>query len=83
MEIDVSGIEAQVCQDIAARQKLGINKYGVTVENNPLTLREWLTHLYQEQLDACIYTLRSIKEIESCNFGETKDTWSKVTLTQD
>lgn len=30
------GIEAAVCADIAERQRRGIEKYGVTVEANPL-----------------------------------------------
>ncbi len=38
-----TGIEAQVCADIAARQQKGIAKYGTTVADNPEDLREWLT----------------------------------------
>ena len=62
--IRAEGTEARVCQDIARRQQVGIAKYKTTVEKNPLTLRQWLQHLYEEQLDACIYTKRAIEEID-------------------
>lgn len=53
-------IEAAVCKDIKARQRKGVVKYGVTVANNSLTQREWLTHLYEELLDAAIYAKRQL-----------------------
>lgn len=58
------GIEAKVCADIQARQQLGMNKYGVSVQDNPLTLREWLEHAYQECLDQAIYLRRAMQEID-------------------
>lgn len=64
MELQVEGIEASVCADIAARQQLGIKKYGTTVEKNPLNLKEWLCHAYCEVLDQAIYIKRAIAEIE-------------------
>lgn len=60
----VSGIEAKVCADIAARQVLGINKYGTTVANNPLDLRQWLQHAYEEALDQAIYLRRAMQELD-------------------
>jgi len=39
------GTEARVCDDITERQAPGINKYGTSVENNPLGLKEWLQHM--------------------------------------
>ena len=39
-----TGTEARVCQLIAARQQMGVSKYGTTVSANPLVLREWLQH---------------------------------------
>ncbi len=53
-------IESQVCEDIKARQQIGILKYGCTVANNPLPLREWLEHAYQESLDLPIYLKKAI-----------------------
>ena len=63
--MSVTGIEALVCADIEARQRLGIAKYGTTVAENPLTLREWLQHAYEESLDLPIYLRRAIEEIDS------------------
>jgi hypothetical protein len=60
-----TGTEADVCKDIADRQKLGIEKYGTTVANNPLALRDWLEHAYQEALDQAIYLKRAINEIDA------------------
>jgi hypothetical protein len=58
------GTEARVCQDIAERQQKGIAKYGVTVEENPLSLREWLQHAFEETLDNAVYLKRAIEEME-------------------
>ena len=59
------GIEAEVCADIARRQQMGINKYGTTIAENRLSLRCWLTHQYEELLDAAIYCKRAIAEIDA------------------
>lgn len=63
--ISSSGIEAEICNDIAARQQKGFAKYGVTVAENQLTLKEWLQHAYEETLDKAIYLKRAIAEIDS------------------
>lgn len=60
-----SGIEAEVCNDIAERQQKGIAKYGVTVQDNPLPLKAWLQHAYEETLDKAIYLKRAIAEMEN------------------
>lgn len=59
-----TGIEALVCADIAQRQALGIAKYGTTVAENPLELRQWLQHQYEELLDAAVYTRRAMAELD-------------------
>lgn len=59
-----TGTEAKVCEDIAQRQALGIKKYGVTVEENQLSLLEWLQHAYEECLDQAVYLKRAIDEIK-------------------
>ena len=59
-----SGIEAMVCQDIAERQAIGMNKYGVSVADNPLDLREWLWHAYEETLDKAVYLRRAIEDLD-------------------
>lgn len=64
IEARATGIEAQVCADIAARQRRGIEKYGVTVQDNPLPLRAWLQHAYEETLDRAVYLKRAMAELE-------------------
>lgn len=59
------GTEAEVCADIARRQQLGKSKYGTTVAENPLSLRCWLQHQYEELLDAAVYCKRAIAEIDA------------------
>ena len=59
-----TGIEALVCDEIAMRQHLGISKYGTTVADNNLSLREWLQHALEESLDQAIYLRRAIAEID-------------------
>jgi hypothetical protein len=60
-----TGTEKRVCDDIASRQEIGIRKYKTTVEQNPLSLRQWLQHAYEETLDQAIYLKRAIQEIDT------------------
>jgi hypothetical protein len=64
IKLEVSGTEAAICKDIASRQQLGIKKYGTTVRNNNLSLRQWLQHSYEEKLDDIVYMRRAIEEID-------------------
>lgn len=59
-ELKPTGTEFKVCVDIAKRQAHGLNKYGVTVADNPLSELQWLQHFYEELLDAAVYTKRLI-----------------------
>lgn len=70
-----TGTEMRVCQDIVRRQERGVTKYGTTVSANPLALKEWLQHAYEECLDQAIYLKRAIEEIE--NKGEMSTTVDK------
>ncbi len=67
------GIEAEVCADIARRQQVGINKYGTTVADNPLSLRQWLQHAFEEALDQAIYLKRAIAEIDAQELRDIDD----------
>ena len=60
----VTGTEARVCEMIAARQRLGVAKYGMTVQGNPLSLRQWTQHALEEALDLSIYLARSIEQLD-------------------
>lgn len=50
--------------DLLRRSQLGIQKYGMTLERDDLTLKQWLQHAYEETLDQANYLKRAIIEIE-------------------
>ena len=60
----IKDTETQVCEDIKNRQQLGITKYGTSVASNPLELRQWLQHSYEEKLDDAVYMKRAIQELD-------------------
>lgn len=60
-----TGVEAEVCALIASRQRAGIAKYGMTVADNPLALRDWLQHALEEVLDQAVYIKRAINELDN------------------
>ena len=60
----IKDTETEVCADIKRRQELGIAKYGTTVAQNPLELRQWLQHSYEEKLDDALYMKRAIQELD-------------------
>ena len=60
-----TGVEAEVCALIASRQRAGIAKYGMTVADNPLALRDWLQHALEELLDQAVYIKRAINELDN------------------
>lgn len=63
-ELTVTGTEARVCAMIAQRQQFGLNKYKVSVEENPLSAIEWMQHLREELADALVYATRLQEEME-------------------
>lgn len=65
LPFNVSGTEYRVCTDIARRQAEGFKKYGTTVAQNPLNLRQWLQHAYEETLDQAIYLRRAIEQLDA------------------
>lgn len=69
-----TGTEAKVCADIAKRQQFGLNKYGVSVANNPLELRQWLQHAYEEALDFAVYLKRAMDDIDAAREHEQEKT---------
>lgn len=66
--MEVSGTERRVCEDIARRQQIGLSKYGVSVEDNDLSLREWLQHAYEEILDQAVYLKRAMEEMDAAEY---------------
>lgn len=60
----MTDIETLVCDEIKTRQRAGIAKYGTTVADNPLSLRQWLQHALEECLDQAVYLRRAIAKID-------------------
>ena len=73
----MSKIEDIIIAKIKARAELGEKKYGTTMERDDLTPIEWLTHLQEELMDACVYVEKLIQlhEEDETNFS------SKIHLT--
>ena len=44
-----------ICREIAARQRLGVAKYGQTLADNPAPLKARLRHALEEALDLLVY----------------------------
>lgn len=53
----------RVIADLRSREERGIAKYGMRVDENPLSHREWLQHAYEEALDLAIYLKRAMGEL--------------------
>ena len=69
MKNEPTDTEAKMCELIAKRQQLGIAKYGTTVAQNPLALRQWLVHQQEELADALVYCTRAIEELDASGAG--------------
>jgi len=60
----MSAIEDNVCKKIKARSDVGKKKYGVTMEEEILSMREWLIHLQEELMDAAVYVEKLLGMVE-------------------
>lgn len=63
-KVPPTGIEAQVCKDIAARQAVGLKKYGITIAENPAGRVERIRHAYEEACDLCVYLRWELSKAE-------------------
>lgn len=55
IQVNVVGVEARVCEEIARRQQRGIAKYGTTLGDNPAAMIARLQHFKEELLDGAMY----------------------------
>ena len=53
-------VYAQVMLDLRAREKMGVEKYGVSVDKAELNTLQWMQHAYEESLDHAIYMKKII-----------------------
>jgi hypothetical protein len=57
-------IVESVVNSFLERSKVGIEKYGVTLNRNDLTTLEWINHAQQEAMDMILYLEKLKKEYE-------------------
>ena len=60
----MSKTEDEVCEKIQQRAKVGLNKYGTTMERDDLSDLEWMNHLQEELLDGAVYLQRMINNYQ-------------------
>lgn len=74
-----SNFNLEVAQDLVVeknrqllldRSKVGISKYGVTVDGNNLTEKQWLQHALEEALDLANYLQKIIMTLEKQELKE-------------
>ena len=76
MERSDSLILASVIEDLRRRELKGLETYGTTMDRKDLTNEEWMTHLYEELLDASLYLKKLINatqrrtNLEKTNSGD-------------
>ena len=63
-ELTTDKIVLSVMDDLNKRSKVGVDKYGVTLERTDLKIKDWLQHAYEETLDKANYLKRAIVELE-------------------
>ncbi len=59
----------RVVNKFVSRSDVGYEKYGVTLEQDPSKMFEWLNHLQEELMDAVLY-LQKAKETYTNDFME-------------
>ena len=59
----------RVVDKFISRSDVGYKKYGVTLNDDPSEIIEWLNHLQEELMDAVLY-LQKAKEVYSTDLEE-------------
>lgn len=72
-----------VVAKFSSRSEAGVKKYGTTLEDNELTLIQWLNHLQEELMDATLYVQKLKEELEeNPKFPDghivTKESWDRA-----
>ena len=60
----------RVCQKFVSRSDVGYEKYGVTLEDDPSEMLDWLNHLQEELMDAILYLQKAKEKYETQSFKE-------------
>ena len=67
--METSKVLESVINDMTDREKVGISKYGTTLDRNDLSQRQWMQHHYEELLDAALYVKKQIMMLDGQNRG--------------
>jgi hypothetical protein len=57
-------IVESVINQFSERSRVGIDKYGVTLDRTDLNTLEWLKHLQEELMDAILYIQTAREELD-------------------
>ncbi len=52
----------RLCSELQQRRRMGLSKYGVSIDDNQLSRVQWLQHAKEEALDMAEYLQRLIDE---------------------
>ena len=55
----------RVVDKFVGRSDVGYKKYGVTLEDDPSKMLEWLNHLQEELMDAVLYLQKAKEKYET------------------
>ena len=61
-----------VIEQLNSRSKIGIKKYGVTLDRTDLTTLEWIQHAQEEAMDLCLYLEKIKLELKPVNWYDEK-----------
>lgn len=65
-------IVKEVIKNFEKRSIIGYLKYGTTLDRNDLTYEQWVNHLQEELMDACLYLQKikhELKKLSDYNNG--------------
>jgi len=60
----------RVVDKFVGRSDVGYKKYGVTLEEDPGEMLEWLNHLQEELMDAVLYLQKAKEKYEATSSEE-------------
>ena len=60
----------RVVDKFVGRSDVGYEKYGVTLEEDPGEMLEWLNHLQEELMDAVLYLQKAIEKYKATSSEE-------------
>lgn len=60
----MSRVEDKVCRLLQERADMGLKKYGVSMEREDLSVKQWLQHARDEALDLAVYLTKLIDDYD-------------------